>query len=118
MKKLLKIFLQYTKHCKKIATSALYVYCSLKTVQEQAQSTRSIKLTCHRQLKKLKFFKFRTSGRINRVKFIIRDSIVWDFKMWPLAILTGDHVNGVFFIRKCIAREKSGNNNEVTVLLR
>ena len=26
------------------ATSALYVYCSLKTVQEQAQSTRLIKL--------------------------------------------------------------------------
>ena len=25
-------------------TSALYVYCSLKTVQEQAQSTRLIKL--------------------------------------------------------------------------
>ena len=39
----------------KIATSALYVYCSLKTVQEQAQSTRSIKLTCHRHLNFLNF---------------------------------------------------------------
>ena len=28
------------KFAYKIATSALYVYCSLKTVQEQAQSTR------------------------------------------------------------------------------
>ena len=31
----------------KVATSALYVYSSLKTVQEQAQCTRSIKLRCH-----------------------------------------------------------------------
>ena len=28
---------------------------------------------------------------------MIRDSTAWDFKMWPLAVLTG------FFIRKCMA---------------
>ena len=39
----------------KIATSALHVYCSLKTVQEQAQSTRLIKLTCHRHFNFLSF---------------------------------------------------------------
>ena len=39
----------------KITRSALYVYCSLKTVQEQAQSTRSIKLTCHRHFNFLNF---------------------------------------------------------------
>ena len=39
----------------KITTSALYVYCSLNTVQEQAQSTRSIKLTCHMHFNFLNF---------------------------------------------------------------
>jgi len=58
-KKLLKISPQYIlKHLKfgfSIATSAPYVYCSLKTVQEQAQSTRSIKLACHRHFNFLNF---------------------------------------------------------------
>ena len=22
--------------------------------------------------------------------------LVWDFKMWPLAVLTGDRINGIF----------------------
>ena len=53
--KLLKIFLQYTKHFSNSAINpasacALYVYCGLETVQEQTQSTRSLKLTYHRQL--------------------------------------------------------------------
>ena len=39
---------------------------SLKTVQEQAQSTRSIKLTSQGHFN---FLRFRTSGRINGVKF-------------------------------------------------
>ena len=39
----------------KMATSALYVYSSLKTVQVQAQSTRSIKLRCHRYFNFLNF---------------------------------------------------------------
>ena len=24
--------------------------------------------------------------------------LVWDFKMWPLAVLTGERINGIFFI--------------------
>ena len=39
----------------KITTSALYVYCSLNTEQERAQSTRSIKLTCHMHFNFLNF---------------------------------------------------------------
>ena len=27
---------------------------------------------------------------------IIRDFTVWDFKMWPLAVLMGDRINGGF----------------------
>ena len=38
----------------------------VKAVQEQAQSTRSIKLTCHRYFNFL--LKFRTSGRNNGLK--------------------------------------------------
>ena len=34
---------------------------------------------------------------------IIKDSTVWDFKMWPLAVLTGDRINGFFLISKCMA---------------
>ena len=53
---------------------------------------------------------------------IIRDFTVWDFKMWPLAVLTGDCINGFFFIRKCMAvllgQENRGRNNEVIVSLR
>ena len=47
---------------------------------------------------------------------MVRDSTAWDFKVWPLAVLTG------FFIRKCMAvlpgRKKTGRNNKVTVLPR
>ena len=53
---------QYIKHSAikkkfgyKMSTSALYVYCSLKTVQEQALRCRSIKLTCHRYFNFLSF---------------------------------------------------------------
>ena len=28
---------------------------------------------------------------------IIRDFTVWDFKMWPLAVLMGDCINGFFY---------------------
>ena len=40
--------------------------------------------------------------------------------MWPLAVLTGDRING-FFIRKCMYRrfaglKKSGRDNEMTLL--
>ena len=52
---------------------------------------------------------------------MIRDSSVWDFKMWPLAILTGERINGVFY-REMYGRfagpKNSGRNNEVTVLPR
>ena len=58
-KKLLKNFPSVLKTILKFgyknATSALYVYCSLKTVQEQAQSSRSVKLTCHRHFNFLNF---------------------------------------------------------------
>ena len=33
---------------------------------------------------------------------IIRDSTVWDFKMWPLAVLTGDRIDGFFLMGKCM----------------
>ena len=32
--------------------------------------------------------------------------------MWPLAVLTGDRINGFFY------KEKSGRNDKVTVLQR
>ena len=51
IKKIIKIY----KIGYKMAASALYVYSSLKTVQVQAQSTRSIKLTCHRHFNFLNF---------------------------------------------------------------
>ena len=38
--------------------------------------------------------------------------------MWSLVLLTGDGINGGFFVRKCMAvlpSQKSGRNNEVTV---
>ena len=53
----------------KIATSTLYVYCSLKTVQEQAQSTRSIKLTCHRHFNFLHFERMAVLTRRNCKRF-------------------------------------------------
>ena len=42
------------------------------------------------------FSKFSASGRLKRGE-IIKDSIVWNFKMWPLAVLTGDHISRRFF---------------------
>ena len=68
------------------------MYCSLKTVEEQAQSTRSIKFICQRYFN---FLNFEQEAVITGE--IIRDSTDWDFKMWPLAVLTGDHVNGFSF---------------------
>ena len=48
------------------------------------------------------FSKFRTNGRINGVKLSL-DSTVRDVNMWPLAVLTGDRINGGrFFLRKCM----------------
>ena len=42
----------------------------------------------------------------------------WDLKMWPLAAITGDSING-FFLRKCVAffsrTKKNTCNNKVTV---
>ena len=65
--------------------------------------------------------KFRTSGRFNRVK-LWKDSALWDLKLWPLAVLTGDRINEVFFYKKMYDRfaepKRSGCNNEVTVLPR
>ena len=37
--------------------------------------------------------KFQTNGRINGVKLSL-DSTVRDFNMWPLAVLTGDCIDG------------------------
>ena len=40
--------------------------------------------------------------------------------MWPLAVLTGDHINGFFFHKEMYGRffgpKKTGRTNEVTVL--
>ena len=48
------------------------------------------------------FSKFQTNGRINGVKLSL-DSTVRDFNMWPLAVLTGDRIDGRrFFVRKCV----------------
>ena len=41
----------------------------------------------------------------------MRDSTVWDFKVWPLATLTGDRINGFFYKEMC------GRNNKVTHIL-
>ena len=52
---------------------------------------------------------------------IVREFTVCDFKMWLVAVLTGDCING-FFIRKCLAillgQKNRGCNNEVIVSLR
>jgi len=49
------------------------------------------------------FSTFIESGRINEVR-LHRILFVWDFKMWPLALIPGDHINGVlcffFFFKK------------------
>ena len=48
------------------------------------------------------FSKFQTNGRINGMKLSL-DSTVRDFNMWPLAVLTGDRIDGRrFFVRKCM----------------
>ena len=64
------------------------------------------------------FSKFLTSGRFSGVKcFIVKDTTVWYFKIWPLATSMGDCVNKVFSLENvwpfCQAK-----NNKVTVLLR
>ena len=50
---------------------------------------------------------------------IIRDSTVWDFKMWLVAILTGDPINS-FFTKERYGRfitpKKTSRNNKVTLL--
>ena len=38
-----------------VTLKCTYVYCSLKTAEEQTQSTRSIKLTSHRHFNFLSF---------------------------------------------------------------
>ena len=47
---------------------------------------------------------------------MVRDSTAWDFKVWPLAVLTG------FFYKEMYGRfarpKKTGRNNKVTVLPR
>ena len=63
------------------------MYCSLKTAQEQAQSTRSIKLICQRHFN---FLNFEQEAVLTGE--IIRDSTDWDFKMWAVG-----RINGVFF---------------------
>ena len=65
--------------------------CSLKTVQEQAQITRSIKLTRSRRFNFLNF----EQGAILMGE-IMRDSTVWDFKMWPQAVLMVTALTGFF----------------------
>ena len=62
--------------------------------------------------------KFQTNGRINGVKLSL-DSTVRDFNMWPLAVLTGDCIDGRrFFCKEMHDRfagpKKSDRNNEVT----
>ena len=87
------------------------MYCSLKTVQEQAQSTRSIKLTCHRHINFLNFEQVVMGWNV-------RDFTVWDFKMWLSTVLMGDHINRVFYKEmygRYAGLKKSGCNNEVTV---
>ena len=54
------------------------------------------------------FSKFRTSG------VLTSQFTVSDFKMWLLAVLTGDCIKEIFFIYK----KMSGRNNKVTVLRR
>ena len=39
----------------------------------------------------------------------MRDSTVWDFKMWPMAVLTGNPINGRFFIMKCMVDGFAGS---------
>ena len=50
MTKLLGTFLQKTEHFYKSAIKPPQMHFSLKTKQDQAQLTRSMKLTCHRLL--------------------------------------------------------------------
>ena len=52
---------------------------------------------------------------------MIRESTVRDFKMWRLAVLTGDRINGFFFKEnygRFAGPKKSGRNNKVTILTR
>ena len=59
------------------------------------------------------------------MKSVIRDSTYRDYKMWPLAVLTGDRFNGFFFSEEMYGRldhfaepKKTFRNNKVTVLSR
>ena len=48
----------------------------------------------------------------------MRESTVWVFKMWPLAVLTSGCITGVFYKEvygRFAGRKKSSRNNEVTV---
>ena len=48
----------------------------------------------------------------------MRDSTVWDLNMWPLAVLTGDSINGYFYQEmygRFAGPKKTGRYNEVTV---
>ena len=58
-----------------------------------------MKLTCHRH------FGFLNLAREAVLTGeIIKDDAVWDFKMWLLAILTGDRINKGFFYKKLYSR--------------
>ena len=51
----------------------------------------------------------------------MRDLTVWDFKLWPLAVLTGDCINGSFYKEmygRFAGPKNRGRNNEVIVSLR
>ena len=69
--------------------SLVYVYCSVKTVQEQAQSTRSVKLTCHRHFNFLNFEQLAVSTGWNCV---IPENIHYPPPLphgWPMEIPRG-----------------------------
>lgn len=51
----------------------------------------------------------------------VKGSTVWDFKMLPMAVLTGDCNNESFLqenVRPFCWAKKSNHDNEVTILLR
>ena len=63
--------------------------------QEQVQLTRSKKSACHKHFNFLNF---------ERVAVLTSQFNVSDFKMWSLAVLTGDRIKERFsFTRKCMA---------------
>ena len=57
------------------------MYCWLKTIQD------------HRNIRLSKLYFERVAVLTGE---ITRDSTIWDFKMWPLAVVTGDRINEGF----------------------